>query len=357
MGSNARDRGVGGALAIALLAIALLVPALLAPARASAQKALIVNLLYESPSLAAPAVLLASTGADGRAWRVGLAGWTVAGEVSRQLSSDRTILAGARLTPLNANGSNRMFRDGIRSPGLDYENAAAAIAVGARYHPSRAWSSEIRLVGQYERVANLPDPVLERWRQPYVGVELAQSYQRITAEDPLRFTLQGMRVQGRVEGFVGSAAWGRATASVDAGHAFGPLLLRGTAAYMLGHEIDTVSAFLIGGSWDAPGVHALYGHPYAAFRIARGALLRGAADIPLPGDWSLGIRGAHLASPGAVHSGGMVRVGTTMDGVSGYVGAAFPVAQTSNDHDAGAGNGGGTGGALFILGLSAAVLQ
>lgn len=315
-------------------------------APASGQQVLVANLLYESPSLVAPAVLLVWSGADGRTWRAGLTGWTLAGEWSRRDSPARTVLASAWLTPMNANGSDRIYRDGTRVPELEYGNAAAGVGLGVRYHADPAWLSEIRLVGHYERVTGLPEATLDRWRRPLVGLEVGQTYQRVTAEDPLRSTLEGLRVQARLQAFAGPIAWGRMTATLDAGHALGRLLVRGGASYMFGYELDTVSAFLVGGSWDSPGLLALYGHPYAAFRVARGALLRGAVDVPLGGEWRLGFRAAHLASPDAVHSGGMVRVGTSLSGISAYVGAAAPDS---------AFNEGELGRALFIAGLSAAI--
>lgn len=314
---------------------------------ASGQKALVANLLYEGPTLVAPAALLVSSEPHGRAWRVGLTGWTVSGEWSRGVSPARTVLLSGGLTPRNAHGSDRFYRNGERIPDLAYHNATAWIAGGVRLQPSRRWISEIRLIGQYERVDGLAEAALERWRRPFVGLDLAQTYESIQAEDPLRSHLEGVRVQGRVQAFAGTTAWGQALASADAGHALGPLLLRGYASYLMGHRLDTVSRFLVGGSWDSPGVHTLYGHPYAAFRLDRGALVRGGVDLPLGGDWLLGLRAAHLHSPGATHSGGMLRLGTSVSGVGAYGGIAFPdVALTEGQWDR----------ALLVVGLSAAVL-
>lgn len=317
MASDRAARRSGAVLAAVLCAV-------LCAGPASGQSALVANLLYEGPALVAPALVLISAGDDGRAWSVGITGWTLAGEWSRRGSPARTLVTSASVTPLNANGSDRMFRDGARVPELAYRNASAEVGLGLRLHPSAVWRSEVRVVGRYERVSGLPDATRERWRRPFAGLEATQVYQRISAEDPLRSTMEGFRVQGRLEAFAGAAEWGRLVVAADGGHALGPLLLRGHASYMFGHELDTVSAFLVGGSWDAPGVRTLYGHPYAAFRVDRGTLVRGGAELPLGGEWRVGVRAAHLSSPGAAHSGGMVRVGTAVSGVRAYVGVAVP---------------------------------
>lgn len=330
-----------------LPALAAVAALLLAAAPAPAQKVLVANLLYESPSLLAPTVFMASSAPDGRAWRAGVSGWTASGEWSRRSTPARTVVVAAWLTPLNANASDRLFVDGTRAPELAYGNATAAASIGLRIQPAPAWSSELRLIARYERVDGLPETTLHRWRKPFAGVEAVQVYQRITAEDPLRSHMEGLRVQARTEAFAGTRTWGRLTASVDAGHAAGPLLLRGHASYLLGHRLDTVSAFLVGGSWDAPGVHTLYGHPYAAFRIHDGLLLRGGADAPLGGQWRLGIRAARLLSPGEPASGAMLRLATSLSGIGAYAGIAAPGAAIRDGrlHDA-----------FLILGLSAAVL-
>jgi hypothetical protein len=48
-----------------------------------------------------------------------------------------------------------------------------------------------------------------------------------------------------------------------------------------GHNLDTVSAMLVGGSWDLDFAGALPGYKYGEFRLDRGATVGGGAYVRL----------------------------------------------------------------------------
>ncbi len=108
--------------------------------------------------------------------------------------------------------------------------------------------------------------------------------------------------------------WSRTTLLQSAGAAAGRLHFRQTLGLMYGTSLDTVSAFLVGGSWDTIGPAALYGTRYAEFRLDKGAALNVGADYAI-GAWELGVRGGVLRAPHVHASGRMLQVARRAHGV------------------------------------------
>src|SRR6266851_998606 len=69
---------------------------------------------YESPSLAAPVLILVHPTRSGNEWMAGVFGWTLAGSWSLSLGHKSALVLAADVTPLNAHSSNYIYRDGER---------------------------------------------------------------------------------------------------------------------------------------------------------------------------------------------------------------------------------------------------
>jgi hypothetical protein len=94
----------------------------------------------------------------------------------------------------------------------------------------------------------------------------------------------------------------------------GVLHLRQSLALLHGTGLDTVSAFLAGGSWDALGPLAIYGTRYAEFRIKRGAVASAGVDLPV-GGFELGARASVMRAPATRASGALLEVSRRFGGV------------------------------------------
>jgi hypothetical protein len=301
---------------------AVLVPLATAPS-GSAQQALVGGLLYESPALVAPVVVLTSL-RDLTEWRVAIVGWTINGEWARTLSPSRAVVAALDLTPVNAHSSNKVYVDGVEDAASSYRNATLQVSGGLRWTPSSRWSTDLRGAVLYEHVADLPPGVLDFWRSPFVGLDVVHRYDRVSANDPLRARFEGVRVAARAQAYAGTAFWGRGTLSIGVGHRVGRLFLRGHGLALYGRSLNTVSAFLTGGSWDAAGPAAFYGYGYGAHRLDRALLANGGVDVRLWGTAEIGLRAAWLTGPEGTRFGTAVGLSGLWNGIAMNVGLAIP---------------------------------
>ena len=291
---------------------------------AQAQTVLVAGVQYESPSLVAPVAALSVRRGDATEWRMGIAGWTASGAWTRALSPSRALWVGLDVTPINAHSSNKLYVNGVEDPALAYRNSTLQLGGGLRLTPSSRWTTELRGVVLHERVAELPEPMLDVWRSPYVGLDVAQRYDRISAEDVIRSRFEGIRVAARVQGYAGASSWARGTVSVGGGRRVGRLFLRANALAFHGSSLNTVSALLTGGSWDAAGATALYGYSYGAFRVERGVLANAGADLVVSRSTEIGVRGAWLDDSGERHHGSALSVATLWRGMSFGAAVAVP---------------------------------
>ena len=291
---------------------------------ARAQTVLVGGIQYESPSLIAPVAVLSARRGDATEWRAGVAGWTASGSWMRTLSPSRALWAGVEVTPMNAHSSNKLYVDGVEDPALAYRNATMQIGGGLRLTPSSRWTTEVRGVVLQEKVSDLPEQVGEFWRSPFVGLDIAQRYDRLSAEDVIRSRFEGIRVAARAQVYGGTSSWSRGTVSLGVGRRAGRVFLRANGSAFRGNSLNTVSAFLTGGSWDAAGPMALYGYSHGAFRVERAVLANGGADVRLWGNTEVGVRAAWLASPGETHRGTALSVSTLLSGIGISAAVAVP---------------------------------
>jgi hypothetical protein len=291
-------------------------------------KVLVAGAVYESADLIAPNGLLlilphdsSPSGRAGVAWNVGLRGSTLMVEALKRFSTRFELLVGGDLTPFSANGSSRIYKDGRHEPDLGFTNRSYQARAGVRFQRASAWRTDLQLLALKESVDGVDNDV---WRRPYGGVGVAQSYRRVVSEDSLRSRFDGLKASAAAQGFFGSNAWWRGQVVAGGGKRIGNLFLRGQASAFGGHGLNTVSRFLVGGSWDAGEGLPLYGFHYAQFRVNRGAVLNSGADFRLRGAWEVGIRGGYLNSPDKRARGAAITLGTIWNGVAWHVGMGIP---------------------------------
>ena len=264
---------------------------------------------------AAPVVELLSVGENGLVRRLSLSGWTIAVSRDAPVEYGRRRSVTFSVTPYNAHSSRHIYVDGERARQLEFDDAALAARAGYRIWQSEHASTEAAVTASKEFVGKEASRELrDRWRLPYAGVQLTQTGRFVTAEDPYSGRIEGFDVSGTIELYAGKKAWSRTTVLQSAGAAAGRLHFRQQLALMYGTNLDTVNAFLPGGSWDVIGPEAVYGTRYAEFRVNKGAILGGGADYAI-GAWELGVRGSVIRAPSLHASGRMFQVARRVAGI------------------------------------------
>lgn len=258
------------------------------------EKKLLVSSAFADPSLVAPVVRLDVDRGDGTSYAVGLSGWTIDGEWTRRLTESRALRLTLDATPLNAHNSNLMYVNGTRAEELEYENASYRARGGMRFAHGARGTTDVLLVALYENVSNVPSAVADRWDSPYAGVEVAHTYSVMNAREPLVGAFDGIEVTARGEVFSGNENWSRVMLVEQAGRNIGRFHLRQSLSIMTGSSLDVVNRFVVGGSWDALGGTAVYGTRYGELRLGRAVIASGGADVRLPRQWRVGIRGSYV---------------------------------------------------------------
>jgi len=277
--------------------------AVVTTARADDVRVLTAAVLYET-GLAAPSIELRSVAADGSLWRGGINGWSLSLGRERLLNHDRRIIFDVTATPYDAHSSKRIYRDGVRRRDLEFDDAALTARAALRFRQSEHASIEPGVVVGKEIISNdAPAALRDAWRSPYAGISVIQRIRFITAEDPFTNRIDGIDVAATGEAYHGNRTWTRAMVSENAGASFGRIHLRQSLAAYRGSSLDTVSAFLIGGSWDLLGSTAVYGRRYAEFRVNRGINGNVGVDFAVTRSFELGLRGSAFRS-GSTHTTG-----------------------------------------------------
>jgi hypothetical protein len=272
-------------------------------ARGDDLRVLTAAVLYES-GLAAPSIEFRSVAADGSLWRGGINGWSLSLGRERQLNHDRRLILEVTATPYDAHSSRRIYRDGVRRRDLEFDDAALNARGAIRFRESEHASIEPALVIGKEIIGNnAPAALRDVWRSPYAGISVIQRIRFITAEDPFTNRIDGVDAAATGEAYHGNRTWTRAMVTENAGASFGRIHLRQSLAAYRGSSVDTVSAFLIGGSWDLLGSTAVYGRRYAEFRVNRGINANAGVDFAITRSFELGLRASAFRS-GSMHTTG-----------------------------------------------------
>src|SRR5215218_7894615 len=235
------------------------------PLSANAQPQVwIASLNYESPRLLVPVILVVSANDEGREWTLGVTGWTLAAGWKTRVSEKRRRDMFARLTPVNANSSNFIYRNGARDPAAEYSALSTEGGAGIEVAHTRRWTGGYRALAIYQRIDGLPDPGVQAfWRHPFAGIEITQQYARVTSDERFGSRWEGVKVAATRRAFAGAHTWSRAELTSGVGKRAGRLFLSGRGAAFAGHSLNTGSTFLLGGSWDVPSPGMLPGFRYA----------------------------------------------------------------------------------------------
>jgi hypothetical protein len=288
------------------------------------------SLNYESSHLLVPVIVVVSADDDGREWSVGLTGWTLSADWKAAAGDRHKRHMFARLTPVNANSSNFIYRDGVRDAAAEFRASAVEGGVGIEVTQTRRWTGGYRGLVLYHRVGGISDhDVSTFWRRPFGGVEVTQQYTRVTSEERFGSRWTGVKIvaAGRMMG--GSRTWTRAHVTAGAGKRTGRLFLSGGGAAFTGHSLNMANAFVLGGSWDVPSAEMVPGYHYAEFRPNRAATVGGALDIGLHRSWEIGVRAGALRGPSIDVQGAALQAGTVWRGAVFNGGVAFPVGMWS----------------------------
>jgi hypothetical protein len=316
MGCDARAR-VARCAAIAVLLWA-------ASARAETP-VLFAGVLYESPMLVVPAVLAHVTLDSGEQINAAQRGWTTSAEYLRPLNVDLALVAGVELTPLYAHASNLIYLNGWREPSAEFHDTSALASTGVRIDVGRLLHGEARVFVLNEWLSDLDDRALAvAWREPYVGAQWSFDFADLRSDEPFRSRVDGLKARVEAQSFAGADGFVRARGWLSAGRRIGPVFVRGNALAFAVSTDNLVARELIGGSWDALLGAAVYGHPYAEFRVQRGIAANGGVDFELWRGVEIGVRGAALRAPQVEAHGEAVLASAQIMGVLITLGVATP---------------------------------
>ena len=296
------------------------------PRSAAAQpRAWLASLSYESSNLYVPVLFVTSTNDKGREWSAGLTGWTLTADVKSPTGEGRARHLFARVTPLNANASNLIYRDGVRDRAAEFRAFTAEGGLGIDIAHTSRWTGGYRAMVAYERIRGIADSdVSAFWRQPFAGIEIVQQYIRVRSDERFGTRWDGVKVAavGHVMG--GAHMWADARLAAGVGTRAGPVFFSGRGTVFGGHALNVVNAFVLGGSWDLPTAGMVPGYRYGEFRLDRAVIVGGAADIRLRGQWELGFRAGTLNGRLQDARGAAVQLGTIWRGAAFTAGVAFP---------------------------------
>lgn len=265
--------------------------------RADDYRTLLVSGVFADSSIAGPLLRYSTGDVNSDHLSVMLIGGTLDAQWVKGRGGRDGWLVSADITPFNAHLSDHIYVDGKRAREHEYEAGSYRIRTGMRFAPSDASTTDIQLVGFMERVSDIDDArVRDFWEGPFLGIDLAHNYRRVSAENLLTGSMTGFVASARLEAFAGSEAWSRASVSVRGGQQKGRVHLRQSLLVIGGKEFNIVNRVLVGGSWDLLGEHAVYGHRYGEFRVARAVLANGGVDYALPRNWRIGARASYLRS-------------------------------------------------------------
>jgi len=284
----------------------------------------VASLNFESPALIVP-VLRVTHADDRHEWTVGLTGWTLGADWRVAATPRWRRHLFARFTPFNAHSSDYIYVGGRRSTAAQARATSVELGAGAEVRHARGWTGGYRVVATYDSIRELRAPaVADFWTTPFVGVEVTQEYERVTSDDTLGARWNGIKVDGSARLLTGAHTWSRAGARLRGGRRLKRIFVTGELAAFGGHRLNTVSAWLVGGSWDLPAPNLLPGFRYAEFRRTWGTVLGGGMDLRLRGATNVGVRTGYLAAGGPNRYGTAVQLSSVWQGVVINGGVAFP---------------------------------
>jgi hypothetical protein len=288
------------------------------------------SLNYESARLVVPVLLVVSTDEDGSEWTLGVTGWTLSGERKTPINSTRKRQVFARITPTNAQSGQYVYRDGERDEAAEFSASSLELGAGLEVAHRSRWTGAYRIQAVYIHVDDLDPELVAYWKQPFAGFEIAQTYSRVISDELFGSRWEGLKAGGTAQLLTGTHTWSRMQARVGAGKRIGPLMLSGRAAAFTGRSLNTVSAFVIGGSWDLAPPDLIVGYRYAEFRLESAATAGAALDLRVRGAWEVGVRASYLKGKAIEEYGAAVQMMTVWRGAVFNAGVAAPKASLAH---------------------------
>jgi hypothetical protein len=163
--------------------------------------------------------------------------------------------------------------------------------------------SELRYAMLKHWLEGLPDSTAAAWRLPYTGADFQLAYEHLHGSDLYRARARGLTAVAHVQALLGRNPFALAEAAVSHGARLGPLFALGSVRGVYVSQSNLVSRWLLGGSFDAQGAQALFGHPFAEYRVERAATALLRLDLEATRALSFGLRGAAALMPEGVHHG------------------------------------------------------
>jgi hypothetical protein len=290
----------------------------------AAQTDTVVAGVLGDSSIIAPVVSWNRIELNGDTLSMTLSGWTVSGEMTRRRAPRKRTVASIAITPLNAHSSDRVYVEGARARELEFDAGAVEATYGRIDTIGERWTSDVRFVALYERIDGVDEATRSFWSSPYGGIRTRQTWRRITAEDPLLLTFEGSEVSAMAEAFVGSDTWSRVRLDQRFSRRWGRLQAGESIVAFHGRSLNTVNAFLIGGSWPVADLRPLYGYRYAELRLDRGLGINVDASYSITPSIALGAHAGALRSRDLDARGVAVDVTATWKGIGIRLGAAQP---------------------------------
>ena len=288
-------------------------------------RAAVVSLQYESPALIVPIAVVSLQSDAGSEWRLGVVGWTLGADWRHVDRPTKRRHLYVRVTPFNANSSDYFYSQGERDDPSAYSGSSIEVGGGVELTHRRGWTGSYRLLGLYESVSGLPD---ERggdaWQRPFAGAEITEQYERVTAERFFGARWDGVKADARARVMTGTRTWSQYSVRAGAGARWGRLHYAGRGEVFGGRNLDTVSAMLVGGSWDLDFTGALVGYRYGEFRLDGGATVGAAGSLRISPSWEVGTRAAYLRSAGDSEYGAALETTVLWRGIVVNAGVALP---------------------------------
>lgn len=275
-------------------------------------------------SIAAPVVVWNRTGMYGDTFAAGVNGWTLFAERTTRVAPRRRIVASLTLTPLHSHNSDHLYVAGERRPDLDFDDSSIEVTFGRNDTPGERWTSDLRAVALYEHVRGTDPATRDFWSSPYAGLRTRQAFRHITSDDPLQLTFEGSEVAAEAEVFAGKHVWSHVRIDQRASRRFRRIRAGESVTVFHGRSINTVNAFLTGGSWPVSGVRPLYGYRYAELRLDRGAGINGDVQYALRDSLSVAAHGSFLRSRSLVARGVAADMAASWRGIGMRIGIARP---------------------------------
>jgi hypothetical protein len=278
---------------------------------------------YESPQLFAPAMYLVLPDANGS---LGLSqvGWTTRVDGEWRQRKHLALVGSAELTPFRAQSSNLFYDDdGREIDSADFRDTELAASWGLALRTNRV-QSKLRFLVRKHWLDGLPAATSEMWRRPYAGPDFTLSYSALRSDDLYLARFQGLKAQLHAGALLGQTPFVQGEAWASYGERIGPFFALGGARAVYVSQGNLISRWLLGGSWDALAGQALFGHPFARYRVERAATAFVRLDWDATRSFSLGIRGAAAVMPGEAHHGEAAVLVLDWAGVVSSAGLAVP---------------------------------